>query len=340
MYKTLRNELPTEIVDVVVSHIDDRPTLYSCSLTCRRWLPASRFHLFRNLSITSRTNYDILVRVRDTPHISHSFDNLYSLQLWEDQERPWVHLLPLLLSRRLAHVELLTLAKFRWHDFPLHPTFYTIGYSMPSLTSLTLVRGSFFSFREFRTLVCSFERLSELIIERVAWRTLPSYPHCVSASRLPRLRLLWVNSGCEGVLSALVDWLLRTPSASSIRDLKLGDYGIQSSCDVPVVQRLTRALGASLESYELPLMAWTPGEEVSTTCCSGTDALARCRRRVRPAGEYVSHVSTRPEPRSWLSQLACDHSQEKSLPCESREPRSRSLYSNTGSSGLPSGSLS
>lgn len=258
-------ELPSEVVDVLVGHIDDSQTLCSCSLTCRRWLPASRFHLFRTVSITSRTSYDILVRVRDAPHIAHSFDNLYSMQLRDDAVRPWLHLVPLLLGHRLGRVELLTLLKFSWHEFPLHPTFYSIGYQMPSLTSLTLAGGIFFSFTDFRRLVCSFERLSVLIVERVAWHTAPSHSRCDFTSRLPRLRLLWVNSATEGAISALVNWLLRTPSARSIRDLQLGNYGLQGSCDGSAVQRLARSLGAALESYELPLTPNTEG-----TCLPGS----------------------------------------------------------------------
>ncbi|RPD55955.1 hypothetical protein L227DRAFT_509106 [Lentinus tigrinus ALCF2SS1-6] len=248
-------ELPTEVVDVLVSYVDDRHTLCSCSLTCRRWLPASRFQLFRNLSIPNRTSYDILVRLRDAPHISRSFANVYSLQLWEDQERPWLYLVPLIFARRLEHVRLLTLLRFRWHEFPLHPSFFTIGVSLTSITSLTLVGGTFYTFAEFRRLVCAFGHLTELIVERVAWRNPPMYSRCAYHAMLPRLQLLWLNSGCENTVTALVDWLLCTPSSGSVRDLQLGNYGTQSVDDMRAAQRLTAVLGAVLENYELSLQA-------------------------------------------------------------------------------------
>lgn len=252
-------ELSPEIVKTVVSHIDDRETLCNCSLTCRRWLPASRFYLFRNISIKNRASYDILVRVRDVPYISQAFNNLYSLQLWEDQARPWLYLVPLTLGHRLGRVHLLTLLRFQWQEFPLHRSFYTIGYRMFSITTLTLVGGTFSSFAEFRRVVCSFESLSELILERVAWCGSPVYSHGTPVSRFPRLELLWVNSGSEGVVAALVDWLLGTASASSIRDLQLGNSGVQSSSDLPGIQRLTRALGASLMNYQMSLQASPEG---------------------------------------------------------------------------------
>ncbi len=246
-------ELPTEVVDVLVSYIDDPHTLCSCSLTCRRWLPASRFHLFRNLSIPSRASYDILVRLRDAPHISPSFANIYSLQLWEDPDKPWLYLVPLIFAQRLTHVRLLTLLKFRWHEFPLHPSFFTIGFCLASITSLTLVGGTFHTFTEFRRLVCAFGHLTELIVERVAWRNPPMYSRCAYHAPSPRLQLLWLNSGCESTVTSLVDWLLCTPSARSIRDLQLGNYGTQSVCDMTAAQRLTAVLGPVLENYELSL---------------------------------------------------------------------------------------
>lgn len=244
---------------MLVSHIDDRHTLYSCSLTCRRWLPASRFHLFRNLCIPSRASYDILVRLRDAPHISHSFENIYSLRLWEDQDKPWLYLVPLDFGHRFAHVRLLTLLKFRWHEFPIHPSLFTLGVCLTSITSLTLVGGTFYNFTEFRRLVCAFGHLTELIVERVAWRNPPMYSRCDYHALFPRLQLLWLNSGCESTVTALVDWLLCTPSSRSIRDLQLGNYGTQSVDDMRAAQRLTAALGSALENYELSLQACAAG---------------------------------------------------------------------------------
>ncbi|RDX41469.1 hypothetical protein OH76DRAFT_1467201 [Lentinus brumalis] len=280
-------ELPTEVVDVLVSYIDDPHTLCSCSLTCRRWLPASRFHLFRNLSIPSRASYDILVRLRDAPHISPSFANIYSLQLWEDPDKPWLYLVPLIFAQRLTHVRLLTLLKFRWHEFPLHPSFFTIGFCLASITSLTLVGGTFHTFTEFRRLVCAFGHLTELIVERVAWRNPPMYSRCAYHAPSPRLQLLWLNSGCESTVTSLVDWLLCTPSARSIRDLQLGNYGTQSVCDMTAAQRLTAVLGPVLENYELSLRLTLHIRNVDLSSCGYLALLLG--RRVYPAS--LVHLS-------------------------------------------------
>jgi hypothetical protein len=40
--------LPTELTDYIIDfHYSDRKSLEICSLVCRNWLPASRFHLFK-----------------------------------------------------------------------------------------------------------------------------------------------------------------------------------------------------------------------------------------------------------------------------------------------------
>jgi hypothetical protein len=44
--------LPTELTDAIIDHLhDDKPTLLNCSLVCRSWLDASRYHLFYSLRV-------------------------------------------------------------------------------------------------------------------------------------------------------------------------------------------------------------------------------------------------------------------------------------------------
>ena len=44
--------LPPELCDETIDYLwDDVDALRACSLTCQAWLPASRFHLFRNLRL-------------------------------------------------------------------------------------------------------------------------------------------------------------------------------------------------------------------------------------------------------------------------------------------------
>ncbi|KAJ7578272.1 hypothetical protein C8J56DRAFT_717992, partial [Mycena floridula] len=43
---------PQELVDIVIDFAHrDRRVLSACALTCRRWVPSSRLHLFRIISL-------------------------------------------------------------------------------------------------------------------------------------------------------------------------------------------------------------------------------------------------------------------------------------------------
>ncbi|KZT70428.1 hypothetical protein DAEQUDRAFT_205612 [Daedalea quercina L-15889] len=60
--------LPPELWEQVIDHLqDDHPSLRECSLTCRTWVPATRYHLFDRIDFSSQ--HDIL-RFRDTLDLS------------------------------------------------------------------------------------------------------------------------------------------------------------------------------------------------------------------------------------------------------------------------------
>lgn len=59
--------LPHELTDSIIGFVrdDDDPrgssTLLACALVCRDWVPASRHHLFRQISLCGKVNYDRFV---------------------------------------------------------------------------------------------------------------------------------------------------------------------------------------------------------------------------------------------------------------------------------------
>jgi hypothetical protein len=79
-------KVPPEITDIVIDHLhDDKDALLMCSLVCKDWVPASRFHLFSPLVVTYESvtiNNSILEHPLGTilPSIRHF------------QFRGWVHL--------------------------------------------------------------------------------------------------------------------------------------------------------------------------------------------------------------------------------------------------------
>ncbi|OBZ67510.1 hypothetical protein A0H81_12544 [Grifola frondosa] len=226
--------LPPEVTDCIIDALHDRQTLCSCALTCRNWLPASRYNLFYRITINKRPNYDAL--------------------LWEDKERPWVHVIPHVFSIHLRNVRFLTIGDFIWDTFRLPPSFYTLGTHFTSVSTLELCSGRFSTFSEFRRLICAFPQLSRLFVQDTEWsrspRTpLPSTHHAFTMDR-PRLELLWFDSAAEGGVITLLDWLLRTPSAQSISDLQLWTQG---RSEFVACENILESLGPSLEHFQLSL---------------------------------------------------------------------------------------
>ncbi|KAJ7831181.1 hypothetical protein B0H13DRAFT_1522858, partial [Mycena leptocephala] len=48
----MSSQMPPELTDRIMDFLwDSQPSLCACSLVCRKWLPASRHHLFDSITI-------------------------------------------------------------------------------------------------------------------------------------------------------------------------------------------------------------------------------------------------------------------------------------------------
>jgi hypothetical protein len=48
-------KLPAELMDRIIDFLhSDKRTLSACSLVCKSWVPSSRYHLFRDLTIPAK----------------------------------------------------------------------------------------------------------------------------------------------------------------------------------------------------------------------------------------------------------------------------------------------
>lgn len=79
---------------------------------------------------------------------------------------------------------------------------------------------------------------------------------CGAAFVDPSLELLWFKSRSENAISALVNWLVGSPSTETLNDIQIWE---QYSGDIPGIQRLTRAVGPRLEHFQVSLQFWTRG---------------------------------------------------------------------------------
>lgn len=71
----INSKLPPETIDRIIDHLhDDKPSLAVCSLACKQWEPACRFHLFHSISFVAKNDHDmdnILNRQRRWDEVSH-----------------------------------------------------------------------------------------------------------------------------------------------------------------------------------------------------------------------------------------------------------------------------
>ncbi|KAI0758699.1 hypothetical protein C8Q74DRAFT_1209590, partial [Fomes fomentarius] len=64
---TLPVEVEEGIIDKLHYHID---ALRNCALTCRRWLPRTRYHLFATIRVTTKDElFSLCTSLSQSPHL-------------------------------------------------------------------------------------------------------------------------------------------------------------------------------------------------------------------------------------------------------------------------------
>ncbi|KAJ7642135.1 hypothetical protein FB45DRAFT_1126439 [Roridomyces roridus] len=125
--------LPRELCDLIIDHLHaDRAALAACSLVCRAWVPASRFHLFDHISLSETTGRAAVVlnTLLSNPHASIGrtvrsldlFDALVPIQITYNRThkppeiRPLLSLVPHI--GRLTHIHTLALTDLPFDLLP------------------------------------------------------------------------------------------------------------------------------------------------------------------------------------------------------------------------------
>jgi hypothetical protein len=84
--------LPPELIDAIIEQLhDDRAALATCALVCRSWVPASRHHLFSDVTIwpaTLSNTFTLLSSPSCTipsavEHLTLSQHNIFRSDVWE-----------------------------------------------------------------------------------------------------------------------------------------------------------------------------------------------------------------------------------------------------------------
>ncbi|KAG7446162.1 uncharacterized protein BT62DRAFT_156250 [Guyanagaster necrorhizus] len=125
--------LPQELIDHIIDTLpSDIPTLRSCSLVCRSFLPRAREHLFRQVDIgTPHLRQSFYNLCHSSPHILHSVKSLIGVTPGEEGG-----VSPDLILQSLPRLEKLVVSCTNWSS--MGSSFWEIVSNLSSLRSLTL----------------------------------------------------------------------------------------------------------------------------------------------------------------------------------------------------------
>ncbi|KAH9936914.1 hypothetical protein B0H21DRAFT_59879 [Amylocystis lapponica] len=195
-------QLPPEIQDRIIDFLHGDPTtLRSCALTCRAWVPSSRYHLFNVLEISEFGRvplYSAFASILHTsPHLGKYVQALTLNVTWEDQD----HISNSLsfIARRLGNVRMLTLNGSR--NSP-HTVNYTTYSQFRSVTNLRL-NVTFSCCDDVASLFRALPGVEELRVQSINIEGNPSADQVSELlSSLPALRRLWVDGFFEHLTMA------------------------------------------------------------------------------------------------------------------------------------------
>ncbi|KAH7928610.1 hypothetical protein BV22DRAFT_193926 [Leucogyrophana mollusca] len=242
---TRKTFIPPEITDHIIDHLhEDAEALGTCSLVCKSWLPASRYHLFSIISLHPWKK-DSFLRLLDStcssfaPHVRHLYIREgRGAYTWE---KKWLNdALPRLSG--LTHVESLEIEQVFW-EFLSAAAKKSFFEGFRGIKQLKLRQFEFRTGTDLVTFLSAFPKLEALRLDNVKWER--ETMELAGLSVPTRLRVVGMNY-CRK--SPVLDWLMsgdRIPRAQNIR------LGMLTARDTPVVSRYLRLLGNSVEELHL-----------------------------------------------------------------------------------------
>ncbi|KAJ7055762.1 hypothetical protein C8F01DRAFT_1157624 [Mycena amicta] len=148
--------IPPELTDTIIHNIFDPATLRACSLVCHSWLPASRYHLYRTLSLHGDDIPSFLTHIQAPHNTFLAYLRRIELSFCENGPmQALVRLLPSFACLAQVRME----STMYYYDFPV----------LPGVTHLELWKVQFGSFAYFTTLIARLPHLKHLKLEQIEW---------------------------------------------------------------------------------------------------------------------------------------------------------------------------
>jgi len=257
---------PPEIFDFIVDHLyDDRPALFACSL-CRELLPASRYHLFRDLFIKPLPkDLFTLIDILGSPNtIGVYAQRLVLTDLTKfvlchgiQEMTRGIRSIPRLLSL-LPHVKSVRISNTDFEHLPEDITRNLLS-RFPKITDLQLHFLHFYRFSEFVDVACSFPNLERIEVKRLTWTHNGRNP--LTLKRMPS-RVEWdiLELKRGGNLRDLAEWLSVHDSPPQLRSFY---YDAASATEVSYLRQLVQRTASSLRNLQVSFPVFVDSVRVS-----------------------------------------------------------------------------
>lgn len=261
-------KIPGEIIDFIIDHLHtDQLSLFACSLTCRTWLPSTRYHLFSRVILRGR-NIASFSELLEYPLNNIAFV-VQLLAIWPfdlaDSNFPNIGatvVLPILpsLTAHLHSVKSLSLSRMDWTWCSveiLRDTLSNLGGVDALELDTVIVRG----LAEAVEILCAFPLLKSISLDSLIWDRHDS-DHSPAIARHQQRPTFFINfiDLTSGLDNGLMEWLFNpTPTIHTIR--------CRSRAENWTCRTLASA-GASLRMMEINLDVSFNATHLSECLCS------------------------------------------------------------------------
>ena len=240
--------IPPELSDRVIDFLhDDWAALKACSLTCKAWLPASRFHLWNRVVLRySGDGTDYAEFLKASPVITSCIVDLTvefptdrSNDTSSEAEARWMTetLIPI-----FSNLRILRQLMFVGADFGEDAFLTKICSSLSTAKVVQLSMCHFSHFSRFVELVWSCPLLENLRIDTISFDQVDAYtPRPPSVPR-PELKFLMIINSSSVHMPVVIDWLVSEGFCIHVDFLVV----FQQHIECPAITRLLPAVGSNL----------------------------------------------------------------------------------------------
>lgn len=264
--------LPPELCDQIIDNAwDDRETLKACCLTCKDWVPSSRYHLFRIVRLHSAkdcTEFHNLISA--SPSIAYYVREFtisaeycgYDSQGRAVEDDGWVDGVAGVVNK-LSRVSTLALSRLRWGKLSLEAREALLKLGR-GVKTLLLFEVTFTDARDMLEFLSAFFVLTELYLHAVNWgEDTRSFQGSRSQGiiRIPnsegKMQLTYLFLDTTSSPTIVTEWILNHPTENCLRTIQLCWRDFENT---RLLGDLLSASGTSLEELHIDFPMSVPEE--------------------------------------------------------------------------------